>query len=356
MRDKILIVGPLPPAIGGIASIVSSLKNELIMHENIIFLDSRKPANYFQKLLLPFVLLIKITKYSLLNKNLKVLVFSSANYSFWEKSLWGQFVKINNSELFVVMVDGNFPSFFEALSPRKKEIARFVMANATIVCQSSSWGNYFHEIFPKSNIGMITGGVNTDYFRPNNVCDNKKDMVTILYVGWVIKAKGIYEIITAGKILKNQGLKFNIELVGPIYEDTKILNKFITEYDLQENITVGGHIDSRETLRDKYCSSEIFVFPSHYEGFPVALLEAISSGLPCIGTNVGGIPDILDNGGCGIVIEKESPERLAEALSKLIKDRSLREELGKKARERAVENYTLGKCINSYKQVLSIQN
>ena len=93
----------------------------------------------------------------------------------------------------------------------------------------------------------------------------------------------------------------------------------------------------------------------HFEGFPVALLEAITMGLACVGTSVGGIPDILDHGKAGIVVAPKAPIELAGALTSLLDDNELVKMLSKQASIRARNAYNLQKCVKSYEKLLGLR-
>lgn len=130
--------------------------------------------------------------------------------------------------------------------------------------------------------------------------------------------------------------------------------RVIESYGLREFVTITGPIRSRVALRNKYCSADIFLFPSHCEGFPMALLEAISCGLPCIGTNAGGIADILDGGRCGQIVESHSPAAIADAINFLIKNDDARLDFGKLSRQRAKLYYSNQISLDSYRKLLEL--
>lgn len=356
MDNNILVIGPQPPAIGGIATIVSLIRRDLCHLQNVSFIDSSKPKSVMKRVLLPFLVPSKIAIHCTLNKKCNVLLFSSAHKSFLEKTLWVTVISLFGARAFVVMVDGNYPDFYSALPQMAKVFSRFIMKRAVVVGQSNAWGQYYHSIFPRSEIRLITGGVDVDFFTPATNKKTDDSTVTILYVGWVVAAKGVYDLLAAAKeLLAITNKRIIFELVGPIYEDSDKLEAAIDHYDLRDHVRLCGPVLSREVLREKYQSADIFAFPSHFEGFPVALLEALSSGLACVGTKAGGIPDILDYGRAGLIVNKESPGELASALLTLINDQVLRTELRLKARERAIHNYTLQDSMSSYKKLLGLE-
>lgn len=350
MNKKALIIGPQPPAIGGIASIVSLLNEHL---SNVRFMDSSKPKGFLLKSLHPFILMMKILIYCVLNPRSKVLFFSSAYNSFWEKSCWALIVRIVYSRVFVVMVDGNFPEFYQSLSPNQKKLAKFFMTNVTVVAQSPSWQKFYEDIFPFSTFGVISGGVDIDFFKSNSY-GNPTGKLKVLYVGWIIKEKGIYDILEACSILKCSLDNFIVELVGPIYLPVQKLEELIQSYGLEDLVVLSGPIHGRNELKDRYCSADIFLFPSHYEGFPMAVLEALSCGLPLIASNVGGIPDIVSNGKNGFLIEPHSPKDISDSLIRLLTDEELRLSMSKESRNTATSKFSISISADSYKCLLDL--
>ena len=89
-----------------------------------------------------------------------------------------------------------------------------------------------------------------------------------------------------------------------------------------------GWIDIDE-LKHIYRVCDIFVMPSYTEGVPRTVLEAMSNGLAVVATRVGGIPEVVEDNGSGIIVERRNVDELKNALRKLILDRSLRERMAK---------------------------
>ncbi|EKD45975.1 MAG: hypothetical protein ACD_69C00063G0003 [uncultured bacterium] len=354
-KNNILFVVPCQPGIGGVATISSLLLEEYTDIPNIRFFDATKISCRWKNVLSRFLLMLKVVKYCIYNHNSKILTFCGADASFWEKVVWALISRLFGVHLYVIMVAGDFPVFYSRLSSKVKFIIKRVLKNVIIGAQSKSWSEFFCSVFPYSEVRVVSAGVDTKFFIPTRETKSKNNTyVTILYVGWIIAYKGIYDILSAVKILQSKVNGFVVELVGPFYEDVEKVRNVIDDFGIHENVILYGPIQSRELLRDKYQAAEVFILPSHFEGFPCVLLEALSSGLPCIGTKVGGIPDILDDGKCGILVAKQSPEELADAMLKMIKDVELRIRIGEQSRERAVRNYSLQTSMASYKNLLGI--
>ena len=142
-------------------------------------------------------------------------------------------------------------------------------------------------------------------------------------------------------------------MVGKCCYDNNIL-KLITEYGL--DVTLRGTVPNFELSRILN-QARLFILPSYYEGHPKALLEAMSCGLPCIGTDVTGIREDIDHLVTGYLCKTDF-ESIAEALDVLISDEILQAKLGRNARNYILENYSLDKIIQQeldvIKEVLAI--
>ena len=163
----------------------------------------------------------------------------------------------------------------------------------------------------------------------------------ILFVGRLTKQKSVEILLKAIKILKNKhsrNLKIAIVGDGELKEN---LNNLTVELGINREVKFLG---VRKDVKELMVSSKIFVLPSRWEGFGIVIIEAMSNMLPVIATNVGGIPEIIENEKDGILVPPENPKALAQAISNLLEDKELREKLSKAAYKKVREKYS----INAY--------
>lgn len=106
------------------------------------------------------------------------------------------------------------------------------------------------------------------------------------------------------------------------------------------NVEFHGAITNRDKMFNLISQSDIYVIPSHTEGMPRALLEAMAIGMPCIGTNVGGIPEVLPN---ELLVEPKSPECLSELIGKLYANEEYRKICGQRNLSFVIKNYSIDK-------------
>jgi glycosyltransferase involved in cell wall biosynthesis len=164
------------------------------------------------------------------------------------------------------------------------------------------------------------------------------EKIKILFMSRLIKSKGVDIVAEVGRLLVEKGHR-NFKLLiagdGPELEGIK---KYIKQNALDDYVETLGYI-SGEKKGEVLKESDIFLFPSHSEGCPVAVLEAIGAGLAVVSTPVGAIPEIIQNEVNGYIIRGQNPQEFFEAVKKLIEDRELLKKMQRLNKEKAEEHY-----------------
>lgn len=166
----------------------------------------------------------------------------------------------------------------------------------------------------------------------------------VVYVGSVIPAKGVPELIRAWAELSPPD--WRLLIVGP--GDPAFCDE-LRKSCRSANVEFLGEKPHGEAMRIM-AASEILVLPSHTEGFPYVVLEAMVLGKPVIATRVGAIPEMLEDD-CGCLVEPQDVAGLKMALSRLMADGDLRRRLGRKANERVVARYSLDAVFSEYAEL-----
>lgn len=107
----------------------------------------------------------------------------------------------------------------------------------------------------------------------------------------------------------------------------------------------------REDVQHLMAGADIFVMPSRNEALPMALIEAMGAGLPVVASEVGGIPEVVEDGRQGWLVAPDDPRALADALGSLVGDGGLRCRFGEGGRRRVLERFTAGRMAEDYERL-----
>jgi len=127
-----------------------------------------------------------------------------------------------------------------------------------------------------------------------------------------------------------------------------LVERSIRELGLVDRVRLLGQ---RSDIPRILAASNIFVLSSRWEGLPYTIIEAMMAGLPVVATEVGGVPELVEDGVTGFLIPPRDPEALAEALQKLIADPELRRRMGQAGREKALKEFTLDRMLRETERV-----
>ena len=106
-----------------------------------------------------------------------------------------------------------------------------------------------------------------------------------------------------------------------------------------------------DALQNLLSATDVFALPSLVEGLPVSVLEAMSYGIPCVVSAVGGLPDVIESGENGLLVAPGDSAGLADALALLIGDDALRARMGSRARRDVIERYSLDVVVDRLTEV-----
>lgn len=232
---------------------------------------------------------------------------------------------------------------------------KWMMKNArkTITNSSATRDSCLEAGLSGDDIQIIPFGVDTDFFKPLKLPKNG-NIFQILSVGYLLERKGFEYLIRAMKeVLRKHGnARLKIVGSGPL---ENMLNNVINELELENEVEILNNVSDEELLH-LYNSSDLFVLPSiidsegNTEGLGVVLLEAMACGLPVIGSNVGGIPDIIEDGVTGLLVNQKDSNLLAENILKLVVDNGLRTELSGQGYNKVKERFTWEKIAGDHQK------
>jgi glycosyltransferase involved in cell wall biosynthesis len=144
--------------------------------------------------------------------------------------------------------------------------------------------------------------------------------------------------------VRSKGQAVHLTYIGDGPDRTS-LEREVAEYRLGEHVTFRGALNHDQT-REQMAKADIFALASFAEGIPVALMEAMAMGIPCVSTSVAGIPELIRDNVDGLLVPPSSAESFASAIESLVLDHALRERLGTTGRAHVVEHYNLPVNLN----------
>lgn len=172
----------------------------------------------------------------------------------------------------------------------------------------------------------------------------------LLFLGWFIKGKGVFELVDAVEILINKGQRVHLDFFGT--KQIEKLQKYIADKGLTRYIVVNGWIGMEDKITALY-KSTILVLPSHSEGIPNVILEAMATRTPILATHVGGLKEILLDGVNAVITEPRNPTLLSEKIQLLLEDRALRERIAEAAYNDAVNKYDIHQIKKRFGKIVS---
>jgi glycosyltransferase involved in cell wall biosynthesis len=167
---------------------------------------------------------------------------------------------------------------------------------------------------------------------------------TLGSVGRLSPEKGYDVLLEAVNILVGRGLPIKLVILGEGQERAR-LERLVADFGLTERVSLPGY---RHNARDYFPLFDVFVLSSFTEGLPITLLEAMGSGRPIVATKVGSIPEVLDGGRAGLLVDPSQSAALVDALELMINDEKLRQSLARRAGELFSEQYSSRRMAEQY--------
>lgn len=234
------------------------------------------------------------------------------------------------------------------------------MANAEFATTCTSYNKSYLEEVTGQSVELIYHGLDFQQIGFEDVRKERATPPLILSVGQLKEKKGFPVLLRACQILKKNGTKFQCEIVGDGPERSS-LERLWRDLGLEDTVTFAGARPNTAVM-NRYVEASIFVLPcviasnDDRDGIPNVLLEAMANELPIISTPISGIPEILQDEVTGLTSAPGDEESLADAMSRLLNDPSLRTALGRRGREVVEERFDIHKNIGRLMDLLEARN
>ena len=270
----------------------------------------KKPINYF---FIFFIALFNVLRYK------KFYVFLPGNIS----AIYLIFLLLFKKE-FGLYVRGDFTRYREYfLYKIALKKAKYVITTGSFVREKAQeFSNVVEPVVP-----MMNTSKKDLYYQKSTVITG---IPSLLFIGRLSHEKGVNDLIDAAEFLQKNEIKFHLNLVGGGEKEwfDSVKEKIIKK-KLEHCVFILGAVSNKRKLNDLLKSSDIFVFPSHHEGFPRVVYEAMTFGLPMVLTNINAYYNTFKNYDDCSMVNIQSPKELADEISKLISDENIRKKYSK---------------------------
>lgn len=199
---------------------------------------------------------------------------------------------------------------------------------------------------------VVRLGVDHRVFVPAPATDRSGAM-ELICVGRMVPAKGHLVLLRAFAKLLQSGYNLRLRLIGDGAERSG-LESFVRLENMDASVVFEGSL-THEATRQQLARADVFVLASFAEGLPVALMEAMAMGLPCVSTFVAGIPELIRDGVEGLLVPASSEQALFAALERMICDADLRRNLAAAGHRRVLELYDLQQNVRLLAEILQAQ-
>lgn len=227
-----------------------------------------------------------------------------------------------------------------AHSAMKRNLYHYVFQNSDVIILAQNLAKDIQSVYHRE-LFILPNGVPEDSFF-NSARATKAEPV-FLFLSNLILSKGIKIFLECIHQLHQKNYRFKACIVGAPFDiSIEGVQRIIEKYGLTDLAEVRGPLFGEEKKK-VLMESDILVFPSYYENeaFPVTILEAMQAGLPVIASNNGGIPEIVVQGETGFITPIKDIEAIVDKMELLIRDPELRMSLGKRAKEKFHQFYTI---------------
>lgn len=316
--SKVLMVGNDHSVKGGISSVI----NQLLQYKwrdndvEMIFIPTYKGSNIYSNILFFSRAYFRVIRQMLLNRPDYIHIHMSYKGSFYRASFIQKLCKIFHTKCLVHLHGSEFQVWYQSLSKyKKRKVRKFLKDCFVLVVLGNEWEKKIKDIEPLTKIKVINNTIEIPEKKSNWACEHDS-VFKIVFMGVLIKRKGLSDLLKAMSILKEQQVKCKLIIAGSGSEEQE-LKRTCSDLNLNDYVDFIGWI--KEDQKEKiYLNSQLSVLPSYNEGLPVSILESIGYGLPVIATDVGDISEAVIDCENGWLIKVGDPEGLALKIKKAV--------------------------------------
>ena len=266
-----------------------------------------------------------------------VYIHTASFNSFYRKCLFMIPALLWRRRLIVHIHPSYFSQFISELRGVKKIVARAILSRAAaFIVLTPEMKENMTQLFPGKPVHVLNNPIDAKGMKNSRGMQRKPGHV--LFLGWYMKRKGVYELVDALRILLEENHDVSADFFGT--KEARELSDYVSRLGLGEKIRINGWIGEEDKL-DALYSCDMLVLPSHTEGIPNVILEAMATRTPIVSTLVGGLRDILRDRENAVIAEPENARDLSRKILTVMQDRELSVYVADNAYWEACEKYDL---------------
>lgn len=319
-KINILMLGSDLSVRGGMTTVVESfLNNKFESLININFIPTHVESNKVFQIIYFIKSILKIIYSMIFGKIDIVHIHISERGSFYRKYITFFICKAFDKKIILHMHGAEFKEFYQnSKNEVKSKIIKLLTRADVVLVLGKQWQEYVLGLDKNINAIILKNSVNTT----NEIIIKSEKNINILFLAVLIERKGILDLIEAAKLIKDENklsnFKLNFIIAGSGEEEQKCRD-MVNSYELDNQFKFVGWVNG-DQKKQLLKESNIFVLPSYNEGLPVAILEAMSYGIPVISTNVGSIEEAIKHEYNGFIHSPGDINMLKEYIVNLVVD------------------------------------
>jgi glycosyltransferase involved in cell wall biosynthesis len=274
-------------------------------------------------------------------------IYSAGGLSLFEKGFMCCMARACGHGVVVRFGAGALPGQCER-HPLVQHWLRATLAAAHVVSvQGPSWVRYF-ERYPEAagKLVSVPNGIVIPARERQDRCRGNH----IAFVGWAQREKGVFEAIEVVRRIRERHRDVTFTIAGG-GRDWAELRTYAAEQRLGHCVQMPGWL-SREQVDALLANTDVLLFPSHYEGLPNVVLEAMAAAVPVVCTRVGAIPDLITEGETGMLAEVGEVDRMVTAVSHLLSHPDEAARIGANGRRVVAERYDIARVWPLHHQTI----
>jgi glycosyltransferase involved in cell wall biosynthesis len=330
------MVGTALEGRGGVAAVVSVLRRQgLFEREGVDYVATHREGTRLAKAAGALAGFWRTLAACVIRRPAVVHAHVASHASFMRKSLLLLIARRAGCKTIFHLHGGGFRHFaLEESGPLKRRWIRHTLHRSTVVITlSESWAEFIHSFAPGAKVAVVPNSV--PLAAPGDL--RLEIAGRILFLGRLETGKGVFELLSAGARLAADFPALRLVFGGE--GDADGLRRRAAELGIAGQVELLGWVGPLE--RDaELAKASVFCLPSHAEGLPMSLLEAMAAGKAAVATDVGGIPEVVRDGENGLLVPANDDARLAAALARLLGDAAARARMGQCARATIEQHYS----------------